>query len=337
MRHDAPNPAVTRESAGQDWPGFTCPEHGAALTSEGESLSCPGGHAFPVVGGIPRFVDRSNYAEAFGTQWNRYPRTQLDSHTNTTISRDRARRCIGEELWNRLPDLHVVECGCGAGRFTEVLLEQGARVTSVDLSSAVDANRRNFPDDRHRVVQADLLQLPFAPRTFDLVFCLGVVQHTPNTEITLARLFDQVAPGGSLVIDHYAYSPSWLSWMLSLRPLWRRALRRMPPDRGLSVTERLVDAFLPLHRDAGRARRLVVSRVSPVMAYYHLLPELSDELQREWALLDTHDSLTDWFKRFRSVRQIESTLALLGATDIECARSGVVVEARCRRPSKALA
>jgi hypothetical protein len=107
----------------------------------------------------------------------------------------------------------------------------------------------------------------------------------------------------------------------------------MSPERGLELTEKLVDRFLPLHRGGGRARRLLASRVSPVMAYYHLLPELSDELQREWALLDTHDSLTDWFKRFRSVGQIERTLTLLGATDIECTRRGVVVEARCRRPA----
>jgi hypothetical protein len=107
----------------------------------------------------------------------------------------------------------------------------------------------------------------------------------------------------------------------------------MSPGRGLELTEKLVDRFLPMHKGAGRVQRLLVSRVSPVMAYYHLLPELSDELQREWALLDTHDSLTDWFKRFRSPRQIGRNLSLLGATEIECVRRGVVVEARCRRPS----
>src|SRR5687768_825309 len=44
---------------------------------------------YPVRGGIPRFVSADNYATSFGMQWQRYRRTQLDSHTGKTISRDR--------------------------------------------------------------------------------------------------------------------------------------------------------------------------------------------------------------------------------------------------------
>ncbi|HEY0787434.1 MAG TPA: methyltransferase domain-containing protein, partial [Thermoanaerobaculia bacterium] len=87
----------------------------------------------------------SSYADAFGAQWRRYSRTQLDSYTGTTISRDRLRRCLGEELWEGLSGRKVLEAGCGAGRFTEVLLERGAILTSVDLSDAVVANAENFP------------------------------------------------------------------------------------------------------------------------------------------------------------------------------------------------
>ena len=107
-------------------------------------------------------------------------------YTGTTISRDRARRCIGEKLWGELDKKQVLECGCGAGRFTETLLAKRAFVTSIDLSEAVDANQENFPQSQtHRIAQADILQLPFAPRQFDLVFCLGVIQHTPNPEKTI--------------------------------------------------------------------------------------------------------------------------------------------------------
>src|SRR6187397_1731582 len=37
----------------------------------------------------------------------------------------------------------VLEAGCGAGRFTELLLAGGARVVAFDLSRAVEANREN--------------------------------------------------------------------------------------------------------------------------------------------------------------------------------------------------
>jgi len=223
----------------------------------------------------------------------------------------------------------VLECGCGAGRFTEVLLSQGARVTSVDLSDAVDANQETFPqDEQHRVAQADLLRLPFEPRQFDVVFCLGVVQHTPSPEQTIATLYEQVRPGGFLVFDHYRHR---LRWWLSTGPLWRAVLRRLPPERGLRITERLVTLLFPLHRRAGPAG-ILLRRVSPVQTYYHAFPELSHESQYEWALLDTHDALTDWYKHFRTPRQIESLLEELGLERIRVTEAGNGVEARGRRP-----
>ena len=263
-----------------------------------ESLTClTAGHTTAVRAGIPRFVSGSTYADLFGAQWKRYRLTQLDSYTGTTISRDRARRAIGEPRWHQLAGMHVLECGCGAGRFTEVLLDQGAHVTSLDLSEAVEANQENFPqDERHRIAQADIGALPFAPQHYDLVFCLGVVQHTESPEATVASLYEQVKPGGALVFDHYCFQ---LRRFTQLAPVFRQVLRRMPPTRTLPITRRMVDTLLPLHKRAGRYAPLV-SRISPVASYYRTYPQLSDELQREWSLLDTHDSLTDWYKRLRS-------------------------------------
>ncbi len=277
--------------------------------------------------GIPRFAG-SAYTAAFGAQWNRYRRTQLDSYTGTTISRDRARRCLGERLWETLSGAQVLEAGCGAGRFSEVLLARGAYVTSIDMSEAVDANDRNFPQGpRHRIAQADITAPPLAPRQFDVVFCLGVIQHTPQPEQTIATLYEQTRPGGYLVLDHYTYSKA----LLSLTYLLRLYFRRLRPERSLRSIGRLVDLLLPLHKKAGRLAPLL-TRFSPVHSYYRTHPELSDELQREWALLDTHDALTDHYKRLRTRGQIDRLLRRLGAEDIWCERGGNGVEARARRP-----
>ena len=144
------------------WPEWHCPVHQTPI--ENDILLCPGGHSFPRTNGIPRFVPKASYSCAFGAQWKKYRLTQLDSYTGTTISRDRVRRCIGEQLWAQLEGKQVLECGCGAGRFTETLLAKRASVTSIDLSDAVDANQENFPQcETHRIAQADVLQLPFAP------------------------------------------------------------------------------------------------------------------------------------------------------------------------------
>ncbi len=115
-----------------------------------------------------------------------------------------------ECLTNRgaLQGVNVLETGCGAGRFTEILLQRrAAHVTSTDLSSAVDANLANCPhSDRHRIIQCDIYKLPFPPASYDVVICLGVIQHTPNPEATIAKLYAQVKPGGALVFDHYTLS-----------------------------------------------------------------------------------------------------------------------------------
>jgi SAM-dependent methyltransferase len=312
-----------------DATNWHCPAHAAPLDERGDELVCPHGDAYPVRGGIPRFVDDAGYAAAFGAQWNAWRRTQLDSYTGVPLSRDRARRCLGDDGWSALRGANVLEVGCGAGRFTEVLLDQGANVTSVDLSSAVDANAGNFPPgERHRIAQADVRALPFAPRSFDVVFCLGVIQHTPNSEETLAALYAQVKPGGRLAVDHYTYRAAWF---LSTQPLVRRVMTRMPPERTVPLTERMVDRLWPLHSKLRRGRK-VVERVSPVQTYFDLFPDLDDEQQRAWAVLDTHDALTDRYKWFRTRGQLERALLALGAEDVACWRGGNGVEGRARRP-----
>ena len=317
------------------WPDVVCPNDHQRLAREGEALVCAQGHRWNVASEIPRMVPGGgNYADAFGLQWNTYRRTQLDSYTGHPLSRDRARRCVGEAAWallERGEPANLLEVGCGAGRFTEILLSTRARVTSVDLSSAVEANQQNFPqNERHRILQADVLALPFGEGQYDVVFCLGVIQHTPNPEQTIAKLYAQTRPGGWLVIDHYART---LSWYTKTAPLFRAVMKRMPPERALKWSRGLVNVFFPLHRAArhSHAMQALVSRVSPVLTYYHGLP-LDDELQRQWALLDTNDYLTDWYKHFRSPAQIRHTLETLGAVDIWCERGGNGVEARCRRP-----
>jgi 2-polyprenyl-3-methyl-5-hydroxy-6-metoxy-1,4-benzoquinol methylase len=313
-------------------PHWVCPVHQLELAPDGDALRCAGGELFPVENGIPRFVGATSYAGAFGLQWRRYRLTQLDSFTGMPISEARLRRCLGESLWESLEGKEVLECGCGAGRFTEILVARGARVTSVDLSDAVDANAETCPiGPAHRVAMADIMALPFSPRQFDVVLCLGVIQHTPDSEAAIRALAEHVRPGGSLVIDHYAHS---LSWYTKTAPLVRQVLKRLSPAAGIRVTEWIVDLLLPLHAAVRHLppARMLLTRLSPVQCYYHAFPELDDDLQREWALVDTHDSLTDWYKRFRTVGQIRRSLLDAGLVDVVSTRGGNGVEARGVRP-----
>lgn len=298
-------------------------------------LACPSGCQIPIVRGIPRFVPSEDYAAAFGWQWKRFQRSQLDSYTGTTISRDRLTRCLGGSL-DVVRGKVVLEAGCGAGRFTELLLGAGARVVATDLSAAVEANYANCGTAHgYFICQADIRDLPVAPRSFDVVVCLGVVQHTPQPEETLAALAGYVKPGGLLAIDHYSRSyPATFS-----RRVLRSLLLRMPPERARAVALGIARTLLPIHRAVwhrrrgfGRLRRYL-GRVSPVVDYFDAYPHLGQELLTEWALLDTHDTLTDRYKHLRDPDEIRATLVDLGLANVEVSAGGNGVEARAIGPS----
>lgn len=322
-------------------PQLRCLDHSQPLMIEGDpersetwrALTCSSGCQVPVVDGIPRFVDSTNYASGFGLQWNAFRQTQLDSYTGTTISRDRLTRCLGGSL-EVVQGQSVLEVGCGAGRFTELLLKAGARVFACDLSEAVTANYENckeWPD--YFVCQADVGRLPAATHSFEVVLCLGVIQHTPDPEATIATLARYVKPGGMLVIDHYARNYAYTLPRRLLRPL----LIRLPPALSKKTALTLARALLPVHkifwsqrRGVGRLRTYL-GRLSPLVDYYGAYPQLSRKLLGEWSILDTHDMLTDRYKHLRSVAEIENSLISCGLVEIEVYEGGNGVEARARR------
>jgi SAM-dependent methyltransferase len=287
------------------------------------------GCLFPVRAGIPRFVPRNHYAVSFGLQWKKYQKTQLDSFTGHPISGDRLARCVGGDL-NCVRGRLVLEAGCGAGRFSEVLLNHGANLVACDLSQAVEANyANNRGRDNYFVAQADILAPPFAEGTFDYVICLGVIQHTPSPEETIRALARNVRPGGTLVLDHY--SPKMALGRVGRA--FRRFLLGMPPRSRLPLCSMVVHGYWPIHRLVRRYPKLWRLKVlSPVFDYSDAMPFLTTRQLKEWALLDTHDAHTDYFKHLRTPEQITACLRDLGLEDINVWTGGNGVEARARKP-----
>lgn len=322
---------------------LACPEHHVPLTLSGQGASyhCPDGCEFPVHNGIPRFVPQTNYADSFGLQWNTFRRTQLDSYTRTTLSRDRLARIAGGSL-DIFRGKKVLEAGCGAGRFTEVMLGAQATIFAADISSAVEANRENCGGEgNYFVCQADITRLPVMPEQFDIVVCVGVIQHTPDPERTMSALCSYVKPGGYLFIDHYP--PNYPVGFA--RGILRRYLLGRSSKEALQFCTRLINWLWPLHRVMWKVFResplkyipllpkvrSIFLRISPVVDYHDAYLNLGPELLKTWALLDTHDTLTDVYKHLRSKEQIAECLAQLGMVDIVTELGGNGVEARARK------
>lgn len=254
------------------------------------------GRRVAIRSGIPRFVDSQNYASNFGFQWKAFSETQLDSATGLPLSFNR--------FWNNTGwkprDLHgalVLEVGSGAGRFTEVLLEAGARVVSVDFSEAIEVNlRSNGSKGDVFGLQGDVYELPFRPASFDFVFCYGVIQHTPDPKRTLSSILDMVRPGGKASVDFYRKMPLPTP-LTTPKYLWRPLTRQMDPERLFRAVEWYVPRWLPVDTlikgTIGRIPRIgpVLTGLIPVPCWNYARMGLSKKQRREWAILDTFDAL----------------------------------------------
>lgn len=319
---------------------LACSHHNLMLdlNEAADTLQCPLGCIYIKRKGVFRFVENEEYASSFGIQWNKFRLTQLDSYTGLSISRDRLTRISGGSL-EVFKDKIVLEAGCGAGRFTEIMLQSGAKVFAVDLSNAVEANfENNGAHPEVFICQADLLTLPVFPEQFDIVVCVGVIQHTPNPEETMKILYSHVKPGGILMIDHYSYGYP----VTPVRKWLRQCLLRTSEKDSMRFVEGMVKLLWPLHRVFYKIKNNKIIAFlrphfyywSPVVDYCESYPQLSEELLYEWAILDTHDTLTDRYKHLRSIEEIEAHLKSLGMRDVVATYGGNGVEARAIKPIK---
>jgi SAM-dependent methyltransferase len=317
---------------------LTClidPENGERLSPSGGSMNSKSGHRYPIIRGIPRFVGVENYSEDFGAQWNMFPKTQLDSYTGLDNSETRLARCLRGNLAS-LKSKKVLEAGSGAGRFTEVLLKYGAVVNSFDYSNAVEANANNNGHHENLVlVQADIRKIPFPKMSYDYVVCLGVLQHTPNPEESIKYLWEMVRPGGALVVDHYLWK-----WRNILPPpiggaeiIYRQLILSLPKKFRFIFVKALTDFWFPWHwrfKDSLLMQQ-ILRRVSPVHFYYPHYKLRDQQMYYEWALLDTHDGTTDFYKHHRKPNQIRKLLEEIGASDIVVEIGGNGAEVFCRK------
>lgn len=280
-------------------------------------------HRYPIRDYVPRFVPKSNYADNFGMQWNKFRQTQLDSYSGHPISADRFWKATG---WcpEDIAGHWVLDAGCGAGRFAEVALQAGARVVAVDYSNAVDAYFANLKHHPNlHVVQGDIYALPFRRGSFPYVYSLGVLQHTPHVAKAFAALPPMVAEGGALCVDYY--QKSWKS--LLLPKYWLRPMtKRMPRAWLLAVLERLVPKAFLVSRSLERVPLLgnYLKRIVPVANYVGILP-LTERQHLEWSLLDTFDMLSPEFDAPQTPETVTRWLHDAGLEQIEVVKAGHLV------------
>lgn len=135
----------------------------------------------------------------------------------------------------------ILDAGCGTGLLTLSLLRSlgfPASITALDLSAAsITAARKAIAQGEGRTrdvsyAQGNLLSLPFANSSFDLVVTSGALEYMP-LEDGLNELARVIAPDGHLL--HLPVRPSPISTFLEI--CFR--FKHHSPNKVLGETERL--------------------------------------------------------------------------------------------------
>jgi 2-polyprenyl-3-methyl-5-hydroxy-6-metoxy-1,4-benzoquinol methylase len=260
------------------------------------TLRCVGcGARHPIESRVPRFVERSNYTDSFGWQWNRFHKLQRDSYNGTNIVRNTNLARTGwTPEW--LAGKTLLECGCGSGNDTEILAQFAGRVVSVDMSSSVESQRPDIlARDNVLVMRADLREIPVRLGAFDVVYCHRVIHHTPDPREAFAAMARHLRPGGVFFLHSYdRHWKSRLQYKYWLRPFLRGLDHR--------TVYRLLTVVGPvLYRVAGFGRRVAFLRkpvrlLVPFENHDRTLRKNGATLTRreryEYSLLITFDALT---------------------------------------------
>jgi SAM-dependent methyltransferase len=287
---------------------------------------------YAIVSGIPRFVPCETYADSFGLVWEAFRQAVLDSTLGLTHNHDRFYSQTGWDV-GELRGKWVLELGCGAGRFTEIIVQAGATVVAVDYSTAVDVCRRNLAEQpRLHYVQGDIYGLPFRPGMFDYVCCFGVLHRLPDVRSAMHQLGQQVKPGGKLAVD---IAPP--RWIRRFGPTaWLRLLtRRMSRERAIRFSMTLTNLLLPLQRALGAipgiGRRM--ERLLPI-APIDTLGLCSPAVQKERAQLAMCDRLTATHHNPGRVAKLAEWLIEAGIAEPQVFQTNVIV-GRGVKPSAA--
>jgi ubiquinone/menaquinone biosynthesis C-methylase UbiE len=286
------------------------------LRQEADGLACSGcGRKYPQIDGVVRFVDAEHYARSFGFQWQTFRETQLDNESSRRSESDFRRRTGFEpgDLAGKL----VLDVGCGMGRFAEVATRWGAKVVGVDLSVATEVAQENLQDRQAVFFQADVFQLPFAAESFDYIYSLGVLHHTPDCKAAFETLPRLLKSGGRIAIWLYSRYHNWYR----MSDAYRRVTRRMPPK----LLHNLCYAVVPLYGVHRVLRKipLVGRAASGALAY--LIP-MSFNPDPKWRVLDTFDWYSPWYQSKHTYEEVFRWFESCGLENLRVIEQPIAVQ-----------
>jgi malonyl-CoA O-methyltransferase len=143
----------------------------------------------------------------------------------------------------------ALDLACGSGRYAQILHERGARVVGIDF--ALEMLTRAESDFAR--AQADLLRIPVASNSIEVLVCGLAVGHISALAGALGEMARVLTPGGVAVYSDFHPRGHELGW--------RREFRAT--DGARYAVQYFVHK-LEAHREAARAANLTIEAICEV-------------------------------------------------------------------------
>ncbi len=284
-------------------------------------LTSQTGTVYPIIKGIPRFVNEEHYASSFGYEWNRWPRVQFESENSGKPMAGHTLR-----MWEAITELgdqtgkSVVEFGCGPGRFLDIVRKKGGQAIGIDLSLAAETARQNFSEDSDvLIVQGDLSSPPFRNQVFDDGYTIGVLHHTPSPVEGLKSLTRTVKTGGQIAVSVY---PRGEFYDFKSVARWRAMTHHLKGILGYkpAIFYSLFSAYVfsPL---ISKTKHIAGIRGLFYRLERNWLPALAIP-DAQWRVLDIFDAITPTIATTHSGDEVRAWMVEAGCTNIHATKWG---------------
>lgn len=124
---------------------------------------------------------------------------------------------------------HVLDMGCGGGILAEAMAARGASVTGIDLAekplkvAQLHLIESGWQVD-YRLIAPEALARE-APRAFDVVTCMELLEHVPDPAVTVKACAELAKPGGHVFfatinrnLKSYLFAVIGAEYVLKLLP-----------------------------------------------------------------------------------------------------------------------
>lgn len=292
-------------------------------------LKCACGNAYPVFEGVPRLLEGglnafAEFVEGYKDKVNIERGREGAPSRQSENDYDYIRRSFSKEwkifdyasdkTWgwtleerkriflddvklteNLLKGKRFLDAGCGNGTLTAALSGLGMDVIGIDLNDGLGTAYRNRSRyggehwENVQFVQGNLFNPPLKRSSFDLIYCSGVIHHTPNTKESFRRLVPLVKKGGRLYVWVYGHR----SFPVGMFMESGRQLKRFMSLPSLLVTCRILAPFYKVGAELLNATGVMKFRKRSVR---EITLDLFDLFAPQYNHCHTEEEVQAWFK-----------------------------------------